>query len=340
MNMKDLEAKFASQSEQLAALQKAYDELRKDARMMVSTDAPSSSQIQYSPDLKSRVFETAPFFRFLESKGRVDDNFGSAYAGFYKEVDASVATWLDENDDIPAQNASSYQEVLSKMKTLIHPIDVSLMSQMGNNAIDIMAKEIDKGFIKVTNELDSTLLQGTGTTPAKNFQGFTKQVTSNVETLGDSEAISEDVIDDMLSKIIDDNGGAVDCIVTSNAVAKQLKKIVAPYRRYNDKIDIGLGHRVVSYEAPNGAEIPILIDSNLNQVSNKDLMLFADSSTIEVKRLLPPTLMTNLPTQKLGTKNAVVSFATANVTAEFCNGIIKGINTSVPVDGTQGTGGA
>lgn len=331
MNMKDLEAKFASQSEQLAALQKAYDELRKDARMMVSTDAPESSQIQYSPDLKSRVFETAPFFRFLESKGRVDDNFGSAYAGFYKEVDASTAAWLDENDDIPAQNASSYQEVLSKMKTLIHPIDVSLMSQMGNNAIDIMAKEIDKGFIKVTNELDSTLLQGTGTTSAKNFQGFTKQVTSNVETLGDDEAISEDVIDDMLSEIIDGNGGAVDCIVTSNAVAKQLKKIVAPYRRYNDKIDIGLGHRVVSYEAPNGAEIPILIDSNLNQVDNKELMLFADSSTIEVKRLLPPTLMTNLPTQKLGTKNAVVSFATANVTAEFCNGMIKGIDTTLTI---------
>ena len=43
--MKDLEAKFASQSEQLAALQKAYDELRKDARMMVSTDAPSSTSI-------------------------------------------------------------------------------------------------------------------------------------------------------------------------------------------------------------------------------------------------------------------------------------------------------
>ena len=145
------------------------------------------------------------------------------------------------------------------------------------------------------------------------------------------EAINEDVIDDMLTTIIDENGGTVDALVTTNGVAKQLKKIVAPYRRFNDKIDIGLGHRVVAYEAPNGAEIPILIDSNLKQEANKDLMLFADSSTIEVKRLLPPTLMTNLPTNKLGTKNAVVSFATANVTAEFCNGMIKGIDTSLEV---------
>ena len=327
----ELEAKIASQNENIAALQKAYDDLQKDARMMVTGDAPQSTQIQYSPNLKSRVFEKAPFFRFLESKGRVDDSFSSTYAGFYKETDNSQASWVDENDDIPAANASSYNEAMSKMKTLIHPIDVSLMAQMGNNAIDILAKEIDKGFIKVTNELDSTLLQGTGTAAAKNFEGFTKQVTSNVETMNADEAISEDVVDDMLTQIIDGNGGTVDCIVTTNGVAKQLKKLVAPYRRFNDKIDIGLGHRVVAYEAPNGAEIPILIDSNLNQVNSKDLMLFADSSTIDIKRLLPPTLMTNLPTNKLGTKNAVVSFATANITAEFCNGMIKGIDTTLEV---------
>ena len=135
----------------------------------------------------------------------------------------------------------------------------------------------------------------------------------------------------MLTSIIDGNGGVVDCIVTTNAVAKQLKKLVAPYRRFNDKIDIGLGHRVIAYEAPNGSEIPILIDSNLAQINSKDVMLFVDSSTIEVKRLLAPTLMTNLPTNKLGTKNAVVSFATANNIAEFRNGMIKGIDTSLEV---------
>lgn len=331
-NIQELEAKITSYEDTLAGLQKAYDDLRKDTRMMVTGDAPTSTQIQYTPDLKSKVFEKAAFFRFLESKGRVDNNFKSTYAGFYKENDNSLASWVDENDDIPNGNASTYDEDLSKMKTLIHPINVSLMAQMGNNAIDILAREIEKGFIKVTNQLDSTLLQGNGTAASKDFKGFTKQVTTNVETLNDGEVISEDVIDDMLTTIIDDNGGTVDALVTTNGVAKQLKKLVAPYRRFNDKIDIGLGHRVIAYEAPNGAEIPILIDSNLNQVSNKDLMLFADSSTIEVKRLLPPTLMTNLPTNKLGTKNAVISFATANVTAEFCNGIIKGIDTTLEVE--------
>lgn len=322
--IEDLEAKITSYDEQIAGLSKVYDELKKDARMMVTGDAPQSMQIAYSPELKSKVFEKAPFFRFLESKGRVDNSFGSTYAGFYIENDASVASWIDEGDDVPEQNASSYTEAVSKMKTLIHPINVSLMSQMGTNGVDVLAREIDKGFIKVTNQLDSTLLQGKGTVGTKDFEGFTKQVTTNVDDL-QGEGITEDAIDDMLTAIIDGNGGVVDCLVTTNNVAKQLKKLIAPYRRFNDKVDLGLGHRVTVYEAPNGAEIPILVDSNLEQVSSKDLMLFADSSTIEVKRLLAPTLLTNLPTNKLGTKNAVVSFATANNIAEFQNGYIKGI---------------
>ncbi|WP_040682696.1 SU10 major capsid protein, partial [Methanobrevibacter boviskoreani] len=100
---------------------------------------------------------------------------------------------------------------------------------------------------------------------------------------------SEDVIDDMLTKIIDGNGGNVDCIVTTANVGKQLKKLAAPYRRYNDKIDIGLGHRVNTYESMNGSEIPILIDANLkSDATGNDSMLFVDSSTIEVRELMAP----------------------------------------------------
>ena len=126
----ELEAKVASQNEHIATLQKAYDDLKKDARMMGTGDAPVSTQIQYSPELKSKVFEKAAFFRFLESKGRVDDSFKSTYAGFYKETDNSQAELINEHDDVPEANASEYAEALSKMKTLIHPIDVSLMFEL------------------------------------------------------------------------------------------------------------------------------------------------------------------------------------------------------------------
>lgn len=316
LTMKEIQAQFEKQNKQIADLQKA---------MQLSDAAPASMQIAYSPELQTRVFEKAPYFRFLESKGRVDDNFSSTYAAFYLKNSSGVSQFINEDDDIPAAVASSYEEKMEKMKTLIYPIDVSMLSQMGNNVVDLIQSEIQDGFIKVTNDLDNTLLQGTGVASDKDFKGFVNQVTTNKETLTD-EPITEDLIDDMLTAIIDQNNGTPDCIVTTNLVAKQLKKIVAPYRRYNDKIDIGLGHRVVAYEAPNGAEIPILIDSNLES----DSMLFVDSATIEVKRLLAPTLLTDLPTNKLGTRDAIVSFVTAQNVAEYKNGLITGIADPSP----------
>ena len=54
-------------------------------------------------------------------------------------------------------------------------------------------------------------------------------------------------------------------------------------------------------------------------------MLFVDSATIDIKRLLAPTLLTDLPTNKLGTRDAVVSFVTAQNLAEYKNGLITGI---------------
>lgn len=314
--IKDFEAKLNDTNKQLEDLRKA---------MQTSSNAPASMQVTYSPELQKRVFEKAPYFRFLESKGRVDDNFNSTYAAFYLKNSSGVSQFINEDDDIPAAVASSYEEKMEKMKTLIYPIDVSMLSQMGNNVVDLLQSEIDDGFIKVTNDLDNTLLQGKGGTSDKDFKGFVNQVTTNKETLSD-EPITEDLIDDMLTDIIDGNNGTPDCIVTTYKVAKQLKKIVAPQRRYNDKVDIGLGHRVVTYEAINGAEIPILIDSNLEQ----EAMLFVDSATIEVKRLLAPTLLTDLPTNKLGTRDAIVSFVTAQNVAEYKNGLITGIADPSP----------
>lgn len=203
MDLKEIQNKLASQSAEIAELKKA---------MMDTTASPTSMQIEYTDELKSLVFENAPYFRFLESKGRVQ-NIKTTYAGFYVETDNSASSFIDEGDDIPAATASKYTEKTEKMKTIIHPIDISMMAQMGNQHMDLLKREIEKGFIKVTNLTDDTLLQGTGS--AKDFKGFVNQVTTNTDDL-DEEPITEDAIDDMLTQIIDGKGGNPDCIVTTN----------------------------------------------------------------------------------------------------------------------------
>lgn len=311
MTMKDIITKLDATSVELEELKRTYQE---------TDDYPTSTQIEYTDVLKEKAFEKAPFFRFLESKGQVLDN-KAAYAGYYtmtKEADDG-ASFINELEDIPGAEDEEIGEVTEKMKTIVAAIEVSDMSRLGNNKFDVLRRQIDRKFLDVLNKTDKTMTAGTGTVGTKDFKGIEKIVTTNKETnVGN---ISESVIDDMLKDIYDNNGHT-DLILASPDCAKYFKALVAPYRRFNDKIDIGLGHRVFSYESLFGYDIPIIVTPNF---SNDGTAAFIDSTSWEVRRLLPPTLIQNLPTQKLATRNAIATFVTMINTGEFTNGLMTGI---------------
>ena len=73
-----------------------------------------------------------------------------------------------------------------------------------------------------------------------------------------------------------------------------------------------------------GNEIPILVESNYD-VSQGDKLAILDSETLEVRRLMPPTLITDLPVNKLAYKNVIAAFLTMLMNGEFKNGMITGI---------------
>ena len=313
-NINDIVSKVASHSAEIEELRKTFQQ---------TSDYPTSMQIEYTDELKTKTFEKAPFLRFLESKGQVFDG-KAAMVGYFQETPGNDdVAFIDELDDIPAANAESISEVTDKMKTIVAPIEVSMMAQMGNWNLDLLERYQNKKFIEVNNKTDAAILEGLGTAAAKDFKGITKSITTNKENLN-GDAITEGVIDDMLEDIYN-NGGTPDCIVCSYGVAKQLKAIVAPYRRYNDKIDIGLGHRVTSYEDMFGNDLPILVDGNFSVSANNDKLAIIDSSTIEVRRLMPPTLITDLPVNKLAYKNVIAAFLTTQNIGEFQDGLIIGI---------------
>ena len=79
-----------------------------------------------------------------------------------------------------------------------------------------------------------------------------------------------------------------------------------------------------SYESMFGTDIPILVDGNFD-TTNGDVLAIVDSSTIEVRRLMPPTLITDLPVNKLAYKNVIAAFLTCQNIGEFHNALIKGI---------------
>lgn len=322
LNMKEIMAQLDATNAELKELKNTYQE---------TADYPVSTQIEYTDVLKEKAFEKAPFFRFLESKGQVLDN-KAAYAGYFNVTEsANGASYIDELEDVPGATDESISELTEKMKTIVAPIEVSDLARLGNTKFDVLKRQIDRKFLDVLNLTDQTMTAGLGTAAAKDFKGIERIITTHTENLsannGDGK-ISESVIDDMLRDIYNDNG-YTDLLLVSPNVAKYLKALTAPYRRFNDSVDIGLGHRVFTYESLLGTQIPVVVTPNFtdpNKQSNPtDTMALIDTSSIELRRLLPPTILNGLPTQKLATRNAIAAFQTMICTGEFCNGLITGI---------------
>lgn len=318
INLKDVMAKLDATNSELQELKNTYQE---------TADYPTSTQIEYTDVLKEKAFEKAPFFRFLESKGQVLDN-KAAYAGYFSVTEATNgASFIDELDDVPGAADESISELTEKMKTIVAPIEVSDLARLGNNKFDVLKRQIDRKFLDVLNLTDKTMTAGAGTAGAKDFKGIEKIISTHTVNLT-SDKLSESVIDDLLRDIYND-GGYTDLMLVSPNVAKMLKALTAPYRRFNDSVDIGLGHRVFTYESLLGTQIPVIVTPNFTDPNKQsgatDTLALIDSSSIELRRLLPPTLLNGLPTQKLATRNAIACFQTMICTGEFCNGIITGI---------------
>lgn len=316
--MKEIMAKLDATNSELRELKNTYQE---------TADYPTSTQIEYTDVLKEKAFEKAPFFRFLESKGQVLDN-KAAYAGYFSVTEATNgASFIDELDDVPGAADESISELTEKMKTIVAPIEVSDLARLGNNKFDVLKRQIDRKFLDVLNLTDKTMTAGAGTAAAKDFKGIEKIISTHTVNLS-SDKLSESVIDDLLRDIYND-GGYTDLMLVSPNVAKMLKALTAPYRRFNDSVDIGLGHRVFTYESLLGTQIPVIVTPNFTDPNKQsgatDTLALIDSSSIELRRLLPPTLLNGLPTQKLATRNAIACFQTMICTGEFCNGIITGI---------------
>lgn len=316
----DLVKQVATNSGEIAELQKT---------LQTTGDYPGPMQIVYSDVLQTKTFEKAPFLRFLESKGQVFDN-EAALIGYFKENrEQSDVKWIGETGDIPDANAETITEVTEKMKTIVAPIEVSMMAQMGNYYTNLLERRQDQKFIEVNTMTDAALLEGTGSDSTKDFKGITSTITTHTEDMK-GDKITESVIDDMLEDLYNDNSNP-DVMVCSYGVAKQLKDLIQPNQRnFLSEKDIGLGHRVISYFSMEGTELPILVDRNFD-TTDGDKLAIVDSSTIEVRRLMPPTVIPNIPVNKLAFKNVIAAFLTAQNIGEFKDGIITGIGDGTPI---------
>ena len=306
-------------------LQALYDSVNK--AYQTTSNAPNIMQITPDPEIHSKTVEETSFLSFLRMQNR-EEQVNTSKVSFIEETPGNTASVIAETGDIPDYAVTAYTEHPETMRTIATGFKVSFMAQMGTTARDILQTEISRGYTLVNNKHDYLLLNGDSTTNPLEFDKVWKDV--NTED-NDGAALTEDAIDDLLGEIKAE-GGSPDVIVTDSFVAKQLKKIAAPYRRYNDKVDIGLGFRVITYESLNGRELTILVDENVPtttkgsgaSATTEHAMMAFDSSTLKIKTLLPPSLF-DLPSSNLAYNKAVATFTVAHNLAPWKSGVITGI---------------
>lgn len=304
-------------------LKSLYESVNK--AIQATTNAPNIMQITPDPEIHSKTVEETSFLSFLRMQNR-EEMVNTSKVSFLEETPGNTASVIAETADIPDYAVTAYTEVAETMRTIATGFKVSYMAQMGTTAADILQTEISRGYTLVNNKMDYLLLNGNSTSNALEFDSVWSDSDVNTDDLN-GDALTEDSIDDLLGEI-KNQGGSPDVIVTDSYVAKQLKKIAAPYRRYNDKIDIGLGFKVITYESLNGRELTILVDENVptegTGANETHAMLALDSSTIKIKTLLPPSLF-DLPSSNLSYNKAVATFTVAHNLAPWKNGAITGI---------------
>ena len=318
--LENLNSHFAT-NEDIEKLQKA---------MQTTFTGHGAITVEYDKELQRKVSHKAPFLAYLENSGCVGKS-NSAEVGYREKEKKQTSQFIAEAQDLPSHTASIITNKVAKMQTLVYPVEVSDMSQLGVNEIDLLADEIADGFLDIAQTKDKAILQGRATTTSAyeipdevvGFDGLFNTIQTHQNDLN-GEALTREALDSMAQEIIDD-GGNPSAIVTTAGVGRQLNDLLYPTVRNVDKVELNFGYWVTGYNGPNGITIPIIVDSNID-TTNGDSLAFVDVDSLRIKELAPPTIV-DLAKTKLSTSRVLFTYFTFYNRAEYRNGMITGIGS-------------
>ena len=328
-----LNTRFATKSE-LAELEKALS-----AQTAVQPDPDSTPvrttgsaeamiTVDYDAELQRKVFHQAPFLTYLEQSGCVAPA-SVAKVGYRVKEQKTTSSFIQETGSIPAHDPSVYTDEIAEMQTLVYPIEISDLALKGVDGVDLLADEINDGFLDMAQTKDKAVMQGTDNN--NGFKGVFNSISTHKTNL-QGNAIEKDDIDVLAQEIID-AGGNPSAILTTADIGRQLNDILYPNVRTIDQVDLTLGTRVTAYHAPNGQTIPIIVDPNIDRTDSsiggsssapKSALAFVDNNTLRLRELVKPS-MVDLAKTKLSSSSVLFTYFTFYNRAEYRNGMLYNI---------------
>jgi hypothetical protein len=324
----ELAAKFADAKDMNELMTLFQAEMQKATQTTGTTE--NIIEIDYDNDIKTRLISEAPFLRFLEEKGRVQ-NSTSSIIGWRTKENKANSSFISEIGNIPDYGGKDWDKETELMRTIVYPISVSKMAQLANSNVDLVNDDRQDGYADISARKDKSFLLGDSTVDPNGWNGINK-LAENRDDLG-GDIVTMDAVDDLIDKVIN-KGGNPDAIVTTARVARQLTREQQSKEYKIDKVEFVPGAWTRSYYTPNG-EVPIITDRNIVtyetegsvDIESLDTLTVVDSSAVINKNLLPvsefPLAMT-----KLVEESVLATFTAFGIPSPQKLGVLEGISQS------------
>lgn len=304
---------FASQSE--------FRELQK-AITTGSGSAQALQPIEYDAEIISMLVKKAPFAARLRAIGQVKPATSSIQAYRRKET-GGVTSFIGEVDALPASVDSTWAAYTDYMKVLATPIEISDLAQLGaQDVTDIYAQEITDGMIDQEFTKGKAIIQGNvndsnssdNWSGADGWNGISNIIETNTENFNGTGTLSRTDLRTACNAILR-KGGTPTAILTTPEVSAQLEDELYPGIRNVNVVEMTTGINVTAFRAPNGQDIPIIVDYSVPNTPGERETYVLDETVLENRVLMPPTTIP-LAKTKLTTSTVLAQFCTFYCRAE------------------------
>jgi hypothetical protein len=332
-NVLDMEKAMSEAASVEDAMQILKNQFTKNPQ--TTTTTRDIIEVDYDEEIKTRLVTEAPFLRFLEEKGRIDSS-DSAIIGWRNKSNKNFTQIIPETGPVPAYGGKDWTVDKEVMRTFIYPVAVSMMSQMGNSAVDLLDDDIQDGFADISARKDKEFLLGVNNAANPHtFNGIDAKAESTDDKAG--RQITLEDVENMVDKVIA-KGSTPDCIVTTARVNRQIVREQNEKQRFVNQTEFITGHETFAMMTPVGV-IPIIVDRNLAtfdinnnvQPNSRDKLFVVDSKAVAGKSLMDITEFPLALTRPVH-DSMLLTFTTFGISAPQKLGVISGIGNTVATE--------
>lgn len=172
-----------------------------------------------------------------------------------KRTALPTASWSADGGSLPSASNSTYTRTSKSVKFLYTRGEVTgpLIAAAGG-VVNALQEEIRVSSQAIAEQLTTDIVTATGA--SDDLTGMLSQISGSAPgNEGGTLAVGGALTLNALDQMIDGTRGEGDVILTGRAVRRKINSLLQAQQTFNDRIEIGAGFRVLSYDG-----VPIVTD--------------------------------------------------------------------------------